>query len=358
MKEGREHADAVVIGAGEAGLAAAKALLDEGIAPVLLEAGDAPVGSWPGYYDGLTLFTPARHSALPGMPFPGDPDRYPSRDEVAAYLAAYAARLDADIRCGHRVTNVRHHSGAFNVDVEGGRGLTARIVIAATGTFGNPHRPPLPGLDRFEGEVLHAAEYRSPEPYAGRRAVVVGAGSSGVEIACELAALARTTIAARGRARFAPQRPLGRELHDWYRLSGFDAAPLGYLLQEPPPLRTPDDGRYRRSLNADAPDLRPMFTELTATGVVWSDGSAEQVDLLVLSTGYRPALDFLSGLGVLGAEGRPRHRGGIATGISGLGFVGLEWQRSRDSASLRGVGRDARHVARRLKHQVQEAEAI
>ena len=93
--------DAIVVGAGQAGLAAARSLLARGLNPVVLEAGPEPVGSWPRYYDSLVLFSPARYSALPGLPFPGDPQRYPHRDEVVDYLRRYAATLDADTRIRH-----------------------------------------------------------------------------------------------------------------------------------------------------------------------------------------------------------------------------------------------------------------
>ena len=106
------------------------------------------MGSWPHYYDSLTLFSPARYSQLPGRPFPGDPDRYPTRDEVVDYLRGYAADLDADIRCGQRVESVvRLADGALEVRTAAGAVLRTERVIAATGGFGTPHRPALPGLD-------------------------------------------------------------------------------------------------------------------------------------------------------------------------------------------------------------------
>ncbi|TWD12923.1 pyridine nucleotide-disulfide oxidoreductase [Streptomyces sp. T12] len=140
-----EHIDVAVIGGGQSGLATAHALLHRGLRPVVLEASDRTAGSWPHYYDSLTLFSPARYSSLPGMSFPGaDRDRYPHRDEVVAYLTAYASRLDADTRTNCRVTTVRRTGGAFEVDLEGGDRLSARAVVAASGTFGRPHRPALP----------------------------------------------------------------------------------------------------------------------------------------------------------------------------------------------------------------------
>ncbi|MBX6752451.1 MAG: NAD(P)/FAD-dependent oxidoreductase, partial [Micromonosporaceae bacterium] len=131
-----DDVDAVVIGGGQSGLAAAWALRRVGVRPVLLEAGDRPVGSWPHYYNSLTLFSPARYSALPGLPFPGDPDRYPHRDEVVDYLSRYAAMLDVDIRTGCRVTAVESDGQRFAVHTEHGSVLGTSLVVAATGSFG------------------------------------------------------------------------------------------------------------------------------------------------------------------------------------------------------------------------------
>ncbi|MGW7439476.1 flavin-containing monooxygenase [Streptomyces sp. NPDC054849] len=344
-----EHVDVAVIGGGQSGLAAADALARQGRAPVILEASDRAAGSWPRYYDSLTLFSPARFSALPGMPFGGDPDRYPHRDEVVAYLTAYADRLQADIRTGRRVAAVRANGAGFTVELEGGGRLAARAVVAATGSFGCPLRPALPGLESFTGRVLHAAGYRDPAPFAGQRVVVVGAGNSAVQIAAELARVSRTTLATRAPLKFAPQHLLGRDLTFWLTRTGLDTAPLGRLLRTPPAQPVLDDGRYRAALGAGAPDRRAMFLGLDGEKVTWADGVVEAVDALILATGYRPDLPYLAGLdGALDMSGRPHHQGGASLTHPGLAFVGLEWQRSLSSNSLRGVGRDAARAARRL----------
>ncbi|MGI3226124.1 flavin-containing monooxygenase [Streptomyces sp. GTA36] len=344
-----EHVDVAVIGGGQSGLATAQALRQRGIKPVVLEASDRAAGSWPRYYDSLTLFSPARYSSLPGMPFPGaDPDRYPHRDEVAAYLTAYAARLDADIRTGRRVTALRPADGGFEVELAGGGRLTARAVVAASGTFGHPHRPALPGLEGFTGTVLHAADYRGPEPFAGQRVVVVGAGNSAVQIAAELATVARVTLGSRAPVKLARQHIGGRDLHFWLKRTGLDIAPLGRLLRTPPTQLVIDDGRYRAALAQGAPDRRELFTGIDGTKALWPDGTREEADAIILATGYRPDLPYLTGLdGALDAAGQPRHRDGASLTHPGLAFVGLEWQRSLSSNSLRGVGRDADRVVRR-----------
>ncbi|MEU9181858.1 NAD(P)/FAD-dependent oxidoreductase [Streptomyces sp. NPDC048550] len=344
-----DHVEAVVIGGGQSGLATAHALVRAGLKPVVLEASERAAGSWPWHYDSLTLFSPARFSALPGMPFGGNPDRYPHRDEVVAYLTAYAARLQADIRTGQRVIAVRADGGGFTVDLQGGGQPRARAVVAASGSFGRPHRPDLPGVETFAGQVLHAADYRSPTAFTGQRVVVVGAGNSAVQIAAELAREARTSLATRAPVKFARQHPLGQDLRFWLTRTGLDAAPLGRLLKTPPAVPVLDDGRYRAALSAGTPDRRPMFTRLAGDRVTWADGTTERLDALILATGYRPHLPYLAGLdGALDPAGHPRQRGGASPAHPGLAFVGLEWQRSLSSNTLRGVARDAARVARRL----------
>jgi putative flavoprotein involved in K+ transport len=338
-----ERADVVIVGGGQSGLAAAYAAQRAGLHAVVLEAGADPVGSWPHYYDSLTLFSPARFSALPGQPFPGDGERYPTRDEVVAYLRAYAQNLDADIRRHEYVDTVaRDDDGRLIARTATGLNVEAGMVIAATGGFRRPHRPALPGLDRFTGAVLHSSQYRAPDVFAGRRVVVVGAGNSAVQIAADLASVARVSLATRAPLRFRRQRPFGRDLHWWLIRSGLDSASIGRRLDRG--TSVVDDGRYRAALRSGNPDRRPMFTVLDDDGVRWTDATREPVDAVILATGYRPGLDYLKRLGALDGDDWPLHRRGTSTTVPGLGYVGLPHQRSIASATLRGAGPDAEHV--------------
>jgi putative flavoprotein involved in K+ transport len=142
---------------------------------------------------------------------------------------------------------------------------------------------------------------------------------------------------------------LGRDVHWWLTRTGLDTwrwAPR--LVKGTPPVL--DDGRYRAAIRRGRPDHRPLFTRVDGDAVLWRDGSWEKVDVVLLATGYRPELRYLAGTGALDAAETPLHDGGVSATVPGLGFVGLERQRSFASATLRGVGRDAAHVLSLLTH--------
>jgi putative flavoprotein involved in K+ transport len=351
-----EHSDLIVIGAGQSGLATAALAPRHGFTgTLLLEAADRPGGAWPRYYDSLTLFSPARYSSLPGMRFPGHPDRYPTRDEVVGYLRDYARRLPARIRTSTQVSSLTRRDGAWVVSADDGRRFTARAIVAATGDYTSPYVPDLPGRGEFAGQHLHAAHYRNPERFAGRRVLVVGGGNSAIQIAAELGAVADTTLATRRPIGWTAQRPLGRDVHWWFKHTRFDIAPIRRLLLKVP-VSVLDDGHYRAALDEHGVDRREMFSRVTPDGVMWADGTKEAVDAIIWATGYRPAFPYLAGTGALDSAGLPRHHGGIATTVPSLGFVGMEFQRSFSSKTLRGMGRDAGHVLARLRRRTPRAD--
>ncbi len=213
-------APVVVVGAGQSGLAEARLLNELDVPVVVLESGDRPAGSWPNYYDSLRLFSPAAYSSMPGRSFPGDPDRYPTRDEVAEYLEQQAAELPVEILTNTRVARVREEGRGFVVMTDDGWEFRAASVVAASGSFANPHRPVFPGQTGFTGRLLHVAEYRNPVPYTGMRVIVVGAGDSAAQVANELAPIADVTLAVRHPLRFIPQRIAGQDVHYWLGETG------------------------------------------------------------------------------------------------------------------------------------------
>ncbi|NNH70600.1 NAD(P)/FAD-dependent oxidoreductase [Nocardia uniformis] len=341
----------IVVGAGQSGIAAAGALSASGWQPVLLESGADAAGSWPHYYDSLRLFTPSHFNTIAGRKFPGDPNRYPSGTEMADYLRAAAAELDCAIHTGARVSAVAYEAGEYRVRTHQGGEFTGAAVVACTGSFTNPYRPKLPGLVGYTGRVLHASEYRCPTPFIGKRVVVVGAGNSAVQIAVELAEHAEVTLTSRSVVRYATNQPVPAESRLWTVLAAAARLPFGPLVDHGT-VPVLDIGGHRDAIESGRPNHRDLFVGASGSSLDWASGEREHVDAVILATGYRPALDYLEPLGALDAHGAPHQRFGLSRTHRGLGFVGLEYQRTILSATVHGVGRDARYVARRLTRRV------
>jgi len=340
------RADFIVIGAGQAGLAAGYYLQRSGAEFLILDAAAEVGGSWPRYYDSLELFSPVRYSALPGLAMAGAPMAYPRRDEVVRYLHDYAAHFALPVRLNTRIVAVERSDAAFVLRAERGDPWVSRNLIVATGAFGAPFMPQLDGQAQFWGRILHSADYRNPDPFRGQRVIVVGAGNSAVQIAAELAGHADVTLAVRDKVRFLSQKVLGKDVHWWFdklRLNGTN-------LFSDHGVPVIDDGRYRAALAANRPPTRSMFKAFTPDGVQWADGEDEQIDQVVFATGFKANLGLLSEMGALDWDGRPLHRKGISTTVPGLGYVGLSGQSGFASATLRGSGDDAKYVIEHMMH--------
>ncbi|WP_189030202.1 flavin-containing monooxygenase [Paenibacillus albidus] len=342
--------DTLVIGGGQAGLASGYHLQKAGLDFMILEASDQPTGSWPQYYDSLKLFSPAQYSSLPGYPFPKGPNEYPLRDEVIAYLREYAEKFQLPIKVKQKVERIDVENGGFNVITLTGDRFRTKTLISASGSFHRPHLPSLPGANIFQGRILHSSEYKHPKPFLEKRVIVVGRGNSGVQIAVELADYANVSLAVQHQVRFTPQRILGLDLHFWLKITGIDTFPFYRIGKQPPsPISVFDLGGYRKKMDNGNPDQRTMFSGYYPEGVVWANGEREPVDVVIFATGYRPNVPFLSGTGALASDGRPLHVAGASTEVPGLYYVGLSNQRSFASATVRGVGPDAKYVVQKIK---------
>lgn len=346
--------DVLIVGGGQAGLATAQALSKTGLKFAVLESGKEAVGSWPQYYDSLRLFSPAKHSSLPHLTFPGKPDSYPSRDEVVAYLREYQVRFALPVYVQARVESLGWHNKRFELKLESGQMLRARAVVSATGSFHSPFLPHLPGQAGFLGTLLHSSDYHSPQMFAGQRVLVVGSGNSAVQIAAELAPQSTVTLVVRTPVRFAPRRILGRDFHDW--LLWIDRLPLARLFTLGNSTLVWDNREYHSALQAGNVQQRGMFRSFNERGVVWADGELEAIDAVIFATGFRDSPPYLTETSALDEQGRILQREGKSRTMPGLYFVGLRGARSLSSATLRGVGNDARavakHLARSLKPQL------
>ncbi|GGG70359.1 flavin-containing monooxygenase [Paenibacillus radicis (ex Gao et al. 2016)] len=342
--------DAVIIGGGQSGLAAAYYLQQAKLNFVILEKNSLNLGSWAHYYDSLTLFSPAEYSTLPGLGFPGEADRYPHRDEVVAYLKSYAAYFNFPINYNVEVLNVENYEEIYSIQTAKNESYRTRSIICASGSFTNPNIPNLSGLNDYNGLIMYSKDYKNDVPFRNKRVIVVGGGNSAVQIAVELANTADVTIATIRPLKFVPQLYLGKDLHYWLTRTGLDH---NQSLEEKRSLMKSidgviDNGIYQNAISQNKPDHKKMFKTFTQSGVIWDDDSQEEVDAVILATGYKPNFTYLNHLSVLDESGNPMQENGINQSSEKIYFVGLPWQTSFSSATIRGSGVDAEIVVQDL----------
>jgi putative flavoprotein involved in K+ transport len=339
--------DTIVIGAGQAGLAAAYHLQKQGLNYLVLEDSKQTAGSWLKYYDSLALFSSARYSSLPGRDFPGEPNRYPIKEEVISYLQEYTDHFKINVRTNERVTEISKNEGVFEIKTVKGNVYLAQTVIAATGAFANPYQPEVAGSELFNGKIIHSSQYKNASDFKDQRIVVVGGANSAVQIAFELAQTSNVSIATRNPITFTPQLFLGRDIHFWLTVSGLDRLPFLKGLSRHTSVL--DTGLYKQAILKQKPDSRSLFTSFTEEGVIWPDQKEEKVDIVIFATGFRPNVNYLKPMyTALDDSGHPLQTKGISKSIKGLCYVGLSGQRSFSSATIRGVGADAKYVVKHI----------
>ncbi len=397
-------AETVVVGGGQAGLAASRELTAAGVPHVVLERGR--IGqTWRGRWDGFCLVTPNWSVQLPGHAYDqDDPHGYMPRDEIVRYLERYAAAVDAPVREGIEVTSIRPRpGGGFDLDTSGGA-IVARTVVLSTGAYQRPHRPA--GAATLPEDLLQidVEDYRNPEELPAGHVLVVGSGQSGCQIAEELHEAGREVFLACGRAGWPPRRIGDHDLF-WWLLEAGDLDDRADALPSPVARLAGNvqasgrhgghDLHYRtlqrmgvtllgRFLGAEGGEARfasdlgesvawgdqrhaklmDGFRRLAASrGLPWPDipgperfasEAPERVGLggfgaVIFTSGFRPGYEsWVHCPGAFDELGFPVHDDGASTAAPGLYFVGVHFLRKRKSSLFIGVGEDAALVAGRI----------
>jgi thioredoxin reductase len=302
-----EFVDVVVIGAGQAGLSAAYGLRRAGLEPgtgfVVLDGEAGPGGAWRHRWPTLRVDGAHRISGLPGVPFePADPT-LPAAQVVPAYFDAYERRFDLRVRRPVRVGAVRDAAPDLLVETDSDT-WRARALINATGTWTRPFRPRYPGAERFRGRQLHTVEYRGPEEFTDLRLVVVGGGTSAVQLLMEIAPFTAATTWVTRRPPEFHEGPFGDELgravvarvEERVRAGLPPQSVVGVTgLALTPEVRAAQESGVLRRL--------PMFERITPDGVAWADGTSVAADVILWATGWRAALGHLAPLRLRGVGG-------------------------------------------------------
>ncbi len=365
-----EYIQTVVIGAGQAGLSVGYHLSRRGLPFVILEANDRIGDTWRRRWDSLRLFTPAWLDSLDGWPFPASPYTFPTKDEMADYLEAYATRFQLPVRTGVRVERLskQTHVARYVITTADGSTIEADHVIVAMASYQKPRVPAFAMQLNRTIVQLHSYEYRSPTQLREGPALIVGAGNSGAEIAKDLARAGhRVWIAGRDTG------------HLPFRIDSF----VGRTLMVPLLLRvifhrvltvdTPMGRKARPAITAKGgPLIRVKPKELAALGIesvprvagvrdgqpVLDDGRVLDAANVIWCTGFHPGFSWID-LPIFDSDGdnnshgpEPKHHRGVVSGEPGLYFVGLHFLYAMSSTMIHGVGRDAEHIARTVVERV------
>ena len=341
--------DVVVIGGGQSALTVAYFLKRSGLSYVLLDAESAPGGAWRHGWDSLRLFSPSAWSSIAGWPMPAVSEETPHRDDVIDYLTLYERRYDFPIIRSTRVTRVEKIEEGLRV-VSGDRNWDAKAVISATGTWSSPVIPTYPGQELFEGQQIHSAHYIGPNEFEGKTVLVVGGGNSGAQIYAEVSTVAHATWVTQQAPKYLPDEVDGRVLFERatarlkVQQSGMEpqqpVGGLGDIVMVP----SVKKARERGVLYT----VRP-FTHFTSTGVVWPSGAETKIDAVIWCTGFSPALDHLSNLGIVGEDGKVAVNQNRSVASPNLWLVGYGDWTGLASATLIGVTRTARDVVNQVQ---------
>ncbi len=350
--------DVLVIGGGQAGLATGYHLKQAGHRFQIVERNPRVGDSWRNRYDSLVLFTPRAYSALPGLPVPGDPEGYPTKDEMADYLERYAGYFDLPVLTETGIRSLTRLNGGFRARTDAGEIIDAGAVVLATGAF---QRPAIPAISRqLSPEVLQLTpeSYKRPGQIPPGGVLVVGDGATGRQIAMELAATHEILLATGRPRRVSPERILGKSIFWWMDRLGILRASREtragrYLMRTDPfPGKALGLGRLRRR------GIRVVgrLSHVDGKRVGFAGGETSEVNAVIWATGYRDDADWVAIPEAKDERGNFLHQRGLSP-VPGLYFIGRSWQWTRGSALFAGVGEDAAYLTERIAMQLDHRAA-
>ncbi|OGU51289.1 MAG: hypothetical protein A2080_04675 [Ignavibacteria bacterium GWC2_36_12] len=346
----KNHWRIIIIGGGQAGLATSYHLKKLGEDFILLDEGEKIGDVWRKRWDSLRLFTPSQYDGLPGFPFPSQYNTFPTKDEMADYLGEYTKHFNLPVLLETRVIKLSKTGSSFNI-VTSNQTFTSDVVVICTGSN------PSPFIPDFASEIdknifqTHSSQYRNPDSVPGGDTLVVGVGTSGVEIAIELSKSRRTLIAGKP----VPEIPYDPFRYvpwfNWWFASNISTIKAPFFFQA------------KRFFKGGTPLIRFKLTDLDAAGVqrlprvsgvkngnpLLAGGKEVSVLNIIWATGYKPDFSWID-FDVTDERGWLNGERGISNVTKGLYYVGMWFQFALTSALIGGVGRDAEFVANHIKN--------
>jgi putative flavoprotein involved in K+ transport len=367
-EQGTERFDTVIIGGGQAGLAAGHELARRGLPFVILEANARIGDNWRSRWQSLRLYSPARFDSLPGHPFPAAGSAYPSGKQMGDYLESYAQADRLPVRTGVHVDRLlRRDDGQDGFVVEAGdQRFEAAQVIVATGAFQHPSVPAFAAQLDPAINQMHSSAYHGPWQLHDGSVLVVGASHSGADVAIEARRSGHRTFMA---GQIHGELPVPLES----RRGRFVFPILIFLFKHVMTLRTPMGRKMAPHVRMGGGLLlRVRRPDLDAAGVerfdgrvdgvrdgkpVLADGRALNVANVVWCTGFRPDFSWIK-MPITGADGWPLERRGVVASVPGLYFLGLPFLYAFSSMLVAGAGRDAAYVADRVAERVKATRTV
>jgi putative flavoprotein involved in K+ transport len=341
--------DVVVIGGGQAGLAMGYYLRQTRLKFIILDNQARTGDVWRKRYDSLVLFTPRSYSALPGLPLTGDPEGFPTKDEVADYLERYAQHFELPIQHNYHVQKIHRENNFFTIETMNSR-LTAEKVVVATGPFHTPSIPSFAAQLPDHVLQLHSSQYKNPAQLNKGPVLVVGGGNSGAQIAVELSEHYETYLSVSQKPRFLPLKVVGKSIFWCFDKFGLLKADrnsrIGKKVQsQPDPIF---GSELKEKLKNNRITLKGRTKSIRNNEIEFDDSTTIPVQNVIWATGFKQDYSWIEIPNLLNDEGKIKYNRGV-TDIEGLYFLGLPWQYRRGSALLLGVGDDAEFICHKIK---------
>jgi putative flavoprotein involved in K+ transport len=332
-----KNVDVLVIGAGQAGLAMGYYLKQSNQTFRLIDSSKRIGDVWRNRYDSLVLFSPRRYSALPGLALSGDPEGFPSKDEIANYLEAYASFFSIPVSLDTKVERLEKMGDKYKAITSEGEWIANKIVIA-TGPFQKPFIPKIQGDLSKSVYQLHSTDYQRPSQLPAGNVLVIGGGNSGAQIATELSQSRKVYISTGHDIVFIPLKLLKRSIFWWldtFRLSKVSVdSILAKYLQKTEPVIGMELKRLIECNQVEGKERTESFQGQEAT---FRDGTKIRVDNIIWATGFQFDYSWIDIAGVVDQQKKPIHERGISP-VKGIYFLGLPWLSRVGSAQLNGRG--------------------